>query len=273
MSDYVTTIQDKNNVSKTIKDPNAALESRVAALESNLSDRARKTDFDLSVLKQAVAAQNLQKYGLKPGDEKTINGHTYVIAGLNPMRGTSGYTCTQDHVGLIVIPHTTQAWNASGNTYQGADDRGAGYKNSDLHYYLENTLLPLVETDLGAANLLGHSKLLSNAVNQSGYNRFGEASGCSSGWDWEAGCKICALSEVQVYGATVWSSSGYDTGEAAQQLEVFRHYNKNEIFKGEYPWLRDVVSASYAAYVYYAGHAYTDPASDARCVAALILFK
>lgn len=235
--------------------------------------RTRLTNFDLNVLKQAVIDQNLEKYGLKVGDQKTINGHTYVIAGLNCMKGTHNYRATANHVGLIVIPHTTQAWNASGKTNEGADGRGAGYLNSDLHYYLENTLLPLVETDLGASNLIGHAKLLTNAVNTTGMNRFGSAGGCSSGWTWEKDCKICALSEVQVYGSIVWSSSGYDTGEACRQLDVFRVYNHTEIFGNEYPWLRDVVSASGAANAYYFGYADYDPASHASHVAALILFK
>lgn len=239
-----------------------------------LTDRARLTDFDLSVLQQAVAAQNLEKYGLKVGDYKTINGRDYVIAGLNPMKGTTTpYRLTEDHVGLIVITHTTQAWNASGNTYTGANSRGQGYMNSDLHYYLKNTLLPLVQTDLGAANLLSHSKLLSSGVNTTGYNRFGSASGCASNWSWEANCFISALSEVQVYGATVWSSSGYDTGEACRQLDVFRVYNHTEIFGGEYIWLRDVVSASYAARADNDGYAAIGPASSALSVAALVLFK
>ena len=238
-----------------------------------LTRHTRLTDFDLNVLKQAVADQNLEKYGLKPGDQKTINGHTYVIAGLNPMKGTTTpYRVTANHVGLIVIPHTTQKWNESGNTSTGADGRGAGYMNCDLHYYLKNTLLPLVETDLGAANLIGHSKLLTNAVNTTGINRFGEATGCSSGWTWEANCKICALSEVQIYGGTVWSSSGYDTGEACRQLDVFQAYSHTEIFGGEYPWLRDVVSASIAARAHNLGHADYYAASHALCVAALILF-
>lgn len=236
--------------------------------------RTRLTDFDLTTLKRAVADQNLEKYGLKVGDQKTINGHTYVIAGLNPMKGISTpYCVTANHVGLIVIPHTTQAWNASGNTYTGANGRGAGYANSDLHYYLKNTLLPLVQTDLGSANLIAHSKPLGNAVNQSGYNRMGSASGCTSGWGWVEDQYISALSEVQVYGSTVWSSSGYDTGEACRQLDVFRHFNYTEIFGGEYPWLRDVVAASYAACAGNSGRAADRAASYAAFVAALILFK
>lgn len=239
-----------------------------------LDRRTRLTDFSLSTLQQAVADQNLEKYGLKVGDQKTINGRTYVIAGLNPMKGTSTpYRINQNHVGLIVIPHTTQAWNASGNTYEGAGGRGAGYKNSDLHAYLKDTILPMCQSDLGSANLISHYKLLSNAVNTSGINRFGNAGGCSSSWDWEADCFISALSEVQVYGGTIWSSSGYDTGEACRQLDVFQKYSYTEIFGGEYPWLRDVVSVSYAASASDYGRANNYPASNACYVAALILFK
>ena len=119
-------------------------------------------------------------------------------------------------------------------------------KASMVAYYLKNTVLPMCNTDLGSTNLVSHNKLLSNAVNTTGYNRRGEASGCASSFAWED-TKICALSEVQVYGAAIWSSSGFDTGEACRQLEVFQKYSHTEIFGNEYPWLRDVVSASYAA--------------------------
>lgn len=237
-----------------------------------VASRVRNTDFDLNDLKAAVADGNLEKHGLKVGDQKTINGYTYVIAGLNPMKGTHAYRVNKNHVGLIVIPHTTQVWNVSGNTSTGADNRGAGYLNSDLHYYLKNTILPHVQNDLGSANLIQHKKLLTNAVNTSGYNRFGEASGCSSGWTWSDEY-ISALSEVQVYGGTVWSSSGYDTGEACRQLDVFQNYSHTEIFGNEYPWLRDVASATGAAGAGSNGYAADDPASHAYYVAGLILFN
>lgn len=245
--------------------------NEIDARQDMAASYARKTDFDLAVLKQAVSEGNLEKYGLKPGDQKTINGHTYVIAGLNPMKGPHSYRVNTNHVGLIVIPHTTHAWNADGKTTAVDGGHGAGYMNSDLHAYLKSDILPMCNTDLGAANLISHNKLLSNAVNASGYNKFGEASGCSSSWTWED-TKICALSEVQVYGAAIWSSSGYDTGEACRQLDVFQRYSHTEIFGNEYPWLRDVVSASIAACCYYGGFAGIGTASNANCVAALILF-
>ena len=244
---------------------------------SNMARRTRRTGIsqsELTRLSSAVAEQNLEKYGFKVGDSFTVGTRDYVIAGLNPMKGTSTpYRLTENHVGLIVIPHTTQKWNESGNTYTGGDGRGAGYANSDLHHYLVNTLLPTVQQDLGSSHVLAHSKLLSNAVNQTGTNKMGSATGCSSSWGWYADQYISALSEVQVYGATVWSSSGFDTGEACRQLDVFRVYNHTEIFGGEYPWLRDVVSASTAARATDGGRADNDTASDAIFVAALILFK
>lgn len=267
-NDYVRIVDSNGNTRKIPYDTFVKTASNI------LNRRTRLTDFDLSVLKQAVSEQNLERYGLKPGDQKTINGHTYVIAGLNPMKGTSTpYRLTQNHVGLIVIPHTTHAWNADGKTTAVSGGHGAGYANSELHAYLQSDILPMCQNDLGSANLLAHSKLLSNAVNQTGTNKMGSATGCSSGWGWVASQYISALSEVQVYGATVWSSSGYDTGEDCRQLDVFRVYNHTEIFGGEYPWLRDVVSASYAAYVGGTGNAGNDAASHAFYVAALILFK
>ena len=150
--------------------------------------------------------------------------------------------------------------------------------NCDLHYYLKNTLLPLVESDLGSSSLIGHAKLLSTGVTAgdastvTGINRLGNATGCSNNWAMEENCKICALSEVQVYGSTVWSSSGYDTGEACRQLDVFKKYSHTEIFGNENPWLRDVVSASGAALANLSGDATTFAASQVDYVAALILF-
>ena len=200
------------------------------------------------------------------------------------MKGTSTpYRLDYNHIGIIVDTNDTYAWNSSNSTStsQNTHSTGgtwttgtaaAGYASCDLQYYLETTVLPYVEGDLGSNNIKSHYKLYSTAVNTSGYNRFGNAGGCSSSWAWYANQKICALSEVQVYGSIVWSSSGYDTGEACRQLDVFRVYNMNEIFEGRYPWLRDVASSSIACYVSRNGRADYSYAITTYCVAALILF-
>jgi len=258
-------------------------------------NRRTRTDFTSkglewfkAALKSAIADKSLEKYGLKVGDYYTVthDGKTYnyVIAGLNTMRGTiTPYRLDYDHVGIIVDTNDTHAWNTSNSTSTSQNTHSingtwttgasaAGYASCDLQYYLEYTVLPNVESDLGSDNIKSHRKLYSNAVNANGYNKFGSPGGCSSSWSWYNNQKICALSEVQVYGSIVWSSSGYDTGEACRQLDVFRVYNMNEIFEGHYTWLRDVASSSDACRVSRDGSADYRYASDARYVAALILF-
>jgi hypothetical protein len=188
------------------------------------------------------------------------------------MKGVSNYTCESNHVGLIVIPHTTCEWNASGNTYTGADGRGAGSKNCDLQYYLENDVMQMVNTDLGSGHVYQHPKLFGNHINQSGYNRYGDNSGCTSGWTW-VDAYISALTEAQVFGGDHWSSSGYDTGEANTLLPVFAEYKHTDIFGSEDPWLRNVASASYACIADFSGVAHGGGlASDVKAVVGLILY-
>ena len=290
-----------NNTEKTNLDSLATNIGTISGITStdklihDTMNRRTRTNFTSkglewfkATLKSAIADQSLEKYGLKVGDYVSVthgtNTYNYVIAGLNTMRGTSTpYRLDYDHVGIIVDTNDTHAWNTSSNTTTSQNTHStdgtwttgssaAGYASCDLQYYLETTVLPNVKTDLGSDNIKSHYKLYSTAVNTSGYNRFGSPGGCSSSWAWYANQEICALSEIQVYGSIVWSSSGYDTGEACRQLDVFRVYNMNEIFEGRYPWLRDVASSSYACNVDGRGCAHADAASFAFCVAALILF-
>ena len=52
------------------------------------------------------------------------------------------------------------------------------------------------------------------------------------------------MSEVQLYGSTIWSSSGYDTGEANEKLALFNLIRPNKLFGNKSIWLRDVASAT-----------------------------
>ena len=268
------TLSSSNLTDDSIATEIASLNTKIVLL-NNATRHTRKTDFSLSDLQAAVADQNLELHGLQVGDQKTINGHTYVIAGLNVMKGSHAYTCTSNHVGLIVIPHTTCKWNESGSTVKtsdGSDNRGGGYKNCDLQYYLANTVMGFCNTDLGSSHLYQHKKLFGNAVNATGYNRFGTNTGCTSEWEW-VDAYISALTEAQVFGGDHWSSSGYDTGEANTLLPVFAKYKHTDIFGNEYPWLRNVSSASQACLANNRGNADgEDGVSNAYCVAGLILY-
>ena len=112
------------------------------------------------------------------------------------------------------------------------------------------------------SHLKTSKEFLSNAINASGYNRFGTNSGCSNNWAWYS-CQAALMSEIEVYGATVWSSSGFDTGTACMQLPLFAKDKACINNRSAWYWLKDVASASFFCNVgnrgyanfYYAGYA------------------
>lgn len=109
-------------------------------------------------------------------------------------------------------------------------------------------------------------ELLSNGINSSGYNRFGSATGCSNNWTWTS-VQAVLLSEIEVYGSIVWSSSGYDTGSAVRQLALFQQSEVARNNRSAYCWLKDVASAANFCYAGNNGNASYSYASGASsCV-------
>ncbi len=114
------------------------------------------------------------------------------------------------------------------------------------------------------AHLKTVRELISKSINASGYNRFGSAGGCSNDWEW-ASVQAILMSEVEVYGSTVWSSSGYDTGTACKPLALFQHSEIARNNRSAYYWLKDVASAALFCRADYYGNAGYDGASYAYC--------
>jgi hypothetical protein len=232
-----------------------------AILSLSKSNRIR-TDItsNLGNLPQAVAEQNLEKYGYKIGDYFTdASGYTYILADYNTFKGTlTPYCLTQNHLGIVVDTHTTSQW------YSG-DASSVGYNGSTLHTYLKGTVMDNIKADMiyffggttGLEHLLPHSKLLTTAL---------------ANWGWIANQYISALSEIQAIGSTVWSANGYQTGEAAKKLEIFNKYKWTEIFENRYPWLRNMQSASDACALDSDGTARYYSVTDAYSVVGLINF-
>lgn len=86
--------------------------------------------------------------------------------------------------------------------------------------------------------------LLATAMSSSLYNRFGSAGGASSGWGWQS-VQTRLMSEIEVYGSIAWSSSGYDTGDANHQFELFQLSKSAVNNRSAYYWLKDAASSSY----------------------------
>lgn len=104
--------------------------------------------------------------------------------------------------------------------------------------------------------------LLSNSINTSGVNRFGTADGCSNNWAWTS-VQAVLLSEIECYGSVVWSSSGYDTGEANKQLPLFVYSESARNNHSAYYWLKDVASAVGFCFSSYDGYSGRNGASSA----------
>lgn len=254
--------------------------------------------FDAGTVSQDIANNDFSKYSLGNYIKKTITIPAYkngtndipdktvtvriVFAHFNlfysgslPDIGTPyiEYTFTNvitPHVACIICDLPNCAMNPSNTT-------SGGYSNSYMHNeFLTNRIISaLSSVDITTTNhLLSHSKVLTKSINNSGYNRYGDNSGCSNDWEWKNNQFISLMSEVQLYGSTVWSSSGFDTGEANEKLALFNFIRPNKLFGDKNTWLRDVASATYFASLYSVGHASRSNADNPDLAPApLILLK
>ena len=109
-------------------------------------------------------------------------------------------------------------------------------------------------------------ELVTNKINATGINRYGSNNGCSNGWEW-IDAQAILMSEVELYGSIVWSSSGWDTGSANHQFELFANSKSAINNRSAWYWLKDVSSASEFCYCRNNGFAHYFGASNANgCV-------
>lgn len=254
--------------------------------------------FDAGTVSQDIANNDFSKYSLGNYIKKTItipaykNGTTdvpattvtvrIVFAHFNLFRTDMlpdvGVPYTEDKYATVMTPHVACiicdlpncAMNSSNATV-------GGYFGSYMHgtFLTERILTALAGVGITKTDhLLSHQKLLTTSINSTGNNRYGDATGCSNAWEWKLNQFISLMSEVQLYGSTIWSSSGFDTGEANEKLALFNLIKPNKLFGDKNIWLRDVASATYFAYLGDSGSADGSYASNPSIAPApLILLK
>ena len=196
------------------------------------------------------------------GDEITIQDGEYnavwLIAGFDTEYNKGDTAFTTHHITLIPkTPLYNDQMNSSNVTT-------GGYKGSAMH----TTKLPALATKLKTAlgtHLLTHRAILGNAVNTEAAAAGASTwKGMTSGWEWTD--VECVLpTEVQVYGATIWSSSGWDTGEAEQKLPVFNFINPVQFSRWTFR-LRSVASGTNFCNCNGNGNANTNNASNSNGV-------
>lgn len=204
---------------------------------------------DYIKMSRSISAKN-------PDSSLQLTGSQYVtIIGINSLSG-NGDNISMQYPHLVMAPGQgfggTQHFGRSRmnptNTAEG------GYVGSEMNKKVVGDVATAGSTADGAtinqqlyAEFGSHLKttreLLSNGINVTGVNRFGTSNGCSNNWTWTS-VQAVLMSEIEVYGSIAWSSSGYDTGTANHQFELFTNSISAINNRSAWYWLKDVASAS-----------------------------
>lgn len=184
------------------------------------------------------------------GDYWTIGGVNYRIAAFDYYLNSGDTNCTTHHV--VIVPDTclynAQMHNTSSGGYEGgaANTTAGGYVGSDM--YKSN--LEQAKTTIKSAfsgHVLKHRIYLTNAV----------ANGRASGGAW-CDSEVDLMCEQMVYGSGIFSPVSDGSNVPANyrveksQLPLFQH-EPSRICNRNNWWLRDVITASIFAVVYYNG--------------------
>jgi len=186
------------------------------------------------------------------GDYWTIGGVNYRIAAFDYYLNSGDTSCTTHHV--VIVPDTclynAQMHNTSSGGYEGgaANTTTGGYVGSDM--YKSN--LEQAKTTIKSAfsgHVLKHRIYLTNAV----------ANGRASSGAW-CDSEVDLMCEQMVYGSGIFSPVSDGSNVPANyrveksQLPLFQH-EPSRICNRATWWLRDVITASYFAFVSDNGHA------------------
>ena len=136
-----------------------------------------------------------------------------------------------------------------------------GYTSSKM----KTTILTNIDSQLNAifsTHLKSTWELLSSANNSTAWAKYGSAAGASTGWGWQQ-VKSVLLSEIEAYGSVSFGSTGFDIGSAMTQLPLFRHWPEALWDRDTQTswWLKDVVTGSMFATVYWAGDSHANTAT------------
>ena len=287
-SNYLLEADSANGVRKTTIE-NAVLSTNafagINAKTSNLWDNAgahnsiyRGKDltayFNSGEMSAAIADGSFRN--IYPGDyitkSITIDGTTYsnvkfIVMDLDYHLHYGDTETTAHHV--VIMPE-----EALGSAQMNTEHTTAGgYLGSKMWTEHMPKVTAGFEAAFGAAHILEHRELLSNAMDANlKSNAYDGWSGAASSWAW-ASVKVNLANENMVYGAPVLSSSFFDTGECNSQLAAFRLNHGLICSKRYWWWLRSVADASEFCYVLDVGRAGHGDATNSLGVRPIALLR
>lgn len=218
--------------------------------------------------KRAITANNPAGGTYAPGGADWIQGTQWVtVAGIDTLWGNGDTGLTYHH--LVMVPgkgdDDTEAQHFGRSRMNSSNTTANGYYGSEMHTTVLGAVVTTDPTSAGntdsinkqlryefGSHLKTTRELLTNAMTASLYNRYGSAGGAASGWAWYD-CQAVLMSEVECYGSIVWSSSGYDTGNATHWLPAFMHSNIIRNNRTAYYWLKDLASSANFCFSYNTG--------------------
>ena len=172
--------------------------------------------------------------------------------------GDTDHKLTRHHLTIIPAGTLTGAPMNDSNTTAG------GYANSQM---VKSTLTQVYDqyiapdfTINGENHVIPYRNLLSSEIDPEANNKSGnsQVKGASSNWTW-CDRNLDLMSEVNVFGTTITSSSFFDTGIDNRQYAIFQlkpefinSYGTNYF----YYWLKDITDTTHFAVVF--GHGESD---------------
>ena len=234
----------QNNINLVIQRIDKHEGSSAGSANARYCEKDMTDYFNTGALSKDIANNNFSELSVGNFITKNVvvNGNTYFnvkfyLAHFDYYYNFGDKATTKHHV--LILPATvlgTVVMNDA-NTTEG------GYLNSKMR----KAILPLYsvgyQAAFGSAHILGWRNLVTSDVDKTvSSSGFGADLGASKLWTWaDAVCEL--MSESMVYGAPVWSSSGFDTGSLNQQLALFRFNTSAILADGSWYWLLNVRSS------------------------------
>ena len=191
----------------------------------------------------------------RTGQYQTTGSQYVTIAGLDTMMNNGDQENGVDYHHAVMVAglgfsgtqHFGRSRMNATNTTEG------GYKASEMNTLVLGEVTSTGSTAADAtinqqlyaefgAHLKTTRENVSNKIDAKGYNRFGNTTGCASQRGWISAQAIL-MSEIEVYGSIIWSSSGYDVGNSNRQLPLFAFSKQAQNNHFGNWWLKDIATA------------------------------
>lgn len=197
------------------------------------------------------------------GDYWEIGGRKWLIVDNSGIARRKGVGDSNfDSPSLIIMPEHNLI-DAEAYLIDNADNSVHGYLHCAYRTRTDGkgtaACKSIIENAFGASHIAAHKELMSSGRGANG----------ATGWSW-GNADVELPSEVNIYGHNVWAKSndgngggGYNIGSIWGQFMLFKLAPYMEIDRTKNYWLRDIVNASYFAYVSGSGNPDSAPSSYA----------